>query len=375
MDCMGRNDPDGRISLPKKQHDLVTDLLRRWKDSGLIDETMEAKLSESVSVSAFDWRKTARYAFIISISCLVIAVGALLADEMLLKLLMRLFRAPDLAKCALFALLSAAAFRKGLGLRKKQPHRTYGNEALFCRGVLAVAAAIFYVGAAIDTGTMHYSVLLLLASILYSLLGLWFPSPLVWVFGLLSLGAWMGTETGYVSGFGMYYLGMNYPLRFVIFGGALSAIGIAGEHFLPGPDPGSGAFRDRLLSVSPQTKVIGLLYLFIALWIMSIFGNYGDVAEWLQVRQYQLFHWSIIFGAAAAAAVWFGLKRDDGALRGFGMTFLFINLYTRYFEYFWPLLHKAVFFSILAASFWFIGSRAERIRNFGRGRPLDRQKS
>jgi hypothetical protein len=220
---------------------------------------------------------------------------------------------------------------------------------------------------------MHYSVLLLLASVLYSLLGLWFPSKLVWVFGLLSLGAWMGTETGYVSGFGMYYLGMNYPLRFVLFGGALSAIGIAGQHFLPDPDPDSRAFRDRLLSMSPQTKVVGLLYLFIALWIMSIFGNYGDVTEWLQVRQYQLFHWSIIFGAAAAAAVWFGLKRDDTALRGFGMTFLFINLYTRYFEYFWPLLHKAVFFSILAASFWFIGSRAERIRNFGRERPLNRK--
>jgi hypothetical protein len=49
--------------------------------------------------------------------------------------------------------------------------------------------------------------------------------------------------------------------------------------------------------------------------------------------------------------------------RGFGLTFLFINLYTRYFEYFWNTLHKAIFFALLAISFWFIGSRAEKIWN------------
>src|SRR6185437_1806521 len=126
---------------------------------------------------------------------------------------------------------------------------------------------------AIERGTGHYSVLFLIASVLYAVLGLWFLSALVWVFGLLSLGAWMGTETGYVSGQGMYFLGMNYPLRFVVFGGVLTALGIAGQHAAR-PSAGSTAIA-RLLALSPQTKVIGLLNLFIALWIMSIFGNYG----------------------------------------------------------------------------------------------------
>ena len=47
------------------------------------------------------------------------------------------------------------------------------------------------------------------------------------------------------------------------------------------------------------------------------------------------------------------------------MTFLFINLYTRFFEYFLDSIHKAAFFAILAASFWYIGSRAEAIWHFG----------
>jgi hypothetical protein len=90
--------------------------------------------------------------------------------------------------------------------------------------------------------------------------------------------------------------------------------------------------EDRLLSMSPETEVIGLLYLFIALWILSIFGNYGNVMEWQGVRQYELLHWALLFGVVAVAAIWYGLKRDDAVLRGFGLTFLFINLYTRYFE-------------------------------------------
>ncbi|MDR1708420.1 MAG: DUF2157 domain-containing protein, partial [Candidatus Accumulibacter sp.] len=84
-----------------------------------------------------------------------------------------------------------------------------------------------------------------------------------------------------------------------------------------------------------------------------------------KARQYELFHWAVLFGAAAVAAIWYGLKRDDGVLRGFGLTFLFINLYTRFFEYFWNSVHKAVFFAILAASFWFLGRRAETIWHYG----------
>lgn len=255
----------------------------------------------------------------------------------------------------------------GLFLREKHPHHVYRNEAVFFLGVLALAAAVFFLGVAIDRGTGHYSVLFLIASLLYALLGLWFPSALVWVFGLLSLGAWMGTETGYVSGHGMYFLGMNYPLRFVVFGGALALLGIAGQHVSARFDGSTAAAR--LLSMSPQTKVIGLLNLFIALGIMSIFGNYGDMYEWHRARQYELFHWSLLFGAASIAAIWYGLRRDDGVLRGFGLTFLFINLYTRFFEYFWDSLHKAVFFAILAASFWYVGSRAEVIWHFGEREP------
>lgn len=357
--------PALRVALGRKQHGVVANAIEHWRQCGIVDEQTAGRLSDSIAIASFDWQRTARYAFIISISCLVIAVGAVLADEMLVKLLTRIFNAPAATKCVFLSAVSAAIFWYGLYLRKRHPHRVYGNESVFFLGVLALGAAVFFLGVAVDTGSGHYSILFLIASILYSLLGLWFASKLVWVFGLLSLGAWMGTETGYVSGHGMYFLGMNYPLRFVIFGAALAGLGIVGQHAFTAAGATSLRLKDRLLSMSPQTKVIGLLNLFIALWIMSIFGNYGDMTQWHKVPQYELLHWSVLFGAVAIAAIWYGLRYDDGVLRGFGLTFLFINLYTRFFEYFWGSIHKAAFFAVLAVSFWYLGRKAETIWHFG----------
>jgi len=85
--------------------------------------------------------------------------------------------------------------------------------------------------------------------------------------------------------------------------------------------------------------------------------------SWYEVKQYELFQWGLLFGLVAVGAIYYGLKQDDYTSRSFGITFLFINLYTKYFEYFWNGTHKAIFFLILAISFWFIGQRAEKIWN------------
>jgi hypothetical protein len=362
--------PDNPLALGRKQHRIVTEAIERWLGIGLIDKDTAARLAGSIAVAPFDWQRTARYAFVVAISCIVIAVGALLADKALIALLKRVFAAPAIVKCAFFAVVCAAVFRYGLYLRARYPARIYSNEAVLFLGVLAAAAAIFFLGVALDTGTRHYSILFLVAAILYALLGLWFPSRLVWIFALFSLGSWMGAETGYLSGYGAYFLGMSYPLRFVLFGAVLAFVGMALERRDPAELDRASASTpmQRLEYLAAQTKVVGLLCVFIGLWIMSIFGNYGDMALWHRVRQYELFHWSVLFGIAAAAALWYGLKRDDGVLRGFGLVFLGINLYTRFFEYFWDSLHKAVFFALLAASLWYLGRKAETIWHLGEAR-------
>ncbi|EKP0842675.1 TPA: hypothetical protein MDX62_002933 [Klebsiella pneumoniae] len=121
----------------------------------------------------------------------------------------------------------------------------------------------------------------------------------------------------------------------------------------------------QLFTVS---KAMGLTYLFIALWIMSIFGNY-DADSWYQVSQARLLPWGLLFAVAAGVCIFISLKTDDGMLRGFGLTFLAINLYTRFFEFFWNGMHKVLFFLILAVSLAVIGRYAERIWHAGNVKP------
>ncbi|HEO98936.1 MAG TPA: DUF2157 domain-containing protein [Epsilonproteobacteria bacterium] len=340
------------MQLSKKEADIVKNAISTWTKDKVITQEVSETLLRSYEVTHFDWKRVAKYSFWLAIFSIIVSVSAVLADKWLIALIEMIFTAPDSVKFFSLALLSAGFYYLGLRRKCDHPQKVYSNEAIFFLGVLTTAASIAYLGKFMDTGSGHFSLLLLLASIIYGVLGLWFPSKLVWIFSLLSLGSWFGAETGYASGWGAYYLGMSYPMRFVLFGLVLI---VAGSYIF-------GKWAKRVDFLSP-TRAMGLLYLFIALWIMSIFGNYSDPETWEKVKQIELFHWSLLFGAASIASIYHGVKYDDGMTRGFGVTFIFINLYTRFFEYFWDGTHKAIFFALLAISFWFLGSRAETIWN------------
>lgn len=342
------------MKLPRKQAAVLRDAIEQWKREGVLPDAQAGMLAGTIEVQTFDWRRLAKYSFQIALICIVTAVSAALADQVLVELLERLFDAPPVAKCVGLAIIAAGLYWWGVTRHVQDPAQVYRNEAILFLGVLATAGAIYQLGLALDTGSGHFSLLLLLSFLVYGVLGVAVESNLIWVFALASLGGWMGTETGYMSGWGAYYLGMNYPLRFVLFGGVLTACALALE---------THPVAQRFFR---STLVMGLLYLFIALWIMSIFGNYGDMHSWERVKQIELFHWSVLFGLVACGAIYHGLKYDNGITKGFGLTFLFINLYTRFFELFWNSIHKTIFFALLGLSFWYLGSRAEQIWNLGR---------
>lgn len=260
------------MKLPRKQAAVVRDAIERWKRNGIIPDEQAATLAGTIEVQYFDWRKLAKYSFWIALFSIITSVSAALSDRVLQDLLEVLFNAPALLKCAVLSLAAAGLYRLGLAKRGQDPGKVYRNEAILFLGVLTTAGAVTQLGVALDTGSGHYSLLLLLSFIVYAVLGVMLESNLIWVFALAALGGWMGTETGYLSGWGAYYLGMNYPLRFVLFGALLTGCALALEH-----QPIASRFYR-------STLVMGLLYLFIALWILSIFGNYGDMTAWERVK-------------------------------------------------------------------------------------------
>jgi hypothetical protein len=192
--------------------------------------------------------------------------------------------------------------------------------------------------------------LFLFSVVVYGFLAWRLDSKLIWLFALVSLGSWFGTETGYQTNWSYYFLGMSYPLRFVLFGAVL----VVGSYSLK---------SKKWFGFGELTYVVGLLYLFVSLWLISIFGNYAQLDQWWQVKQIGLFYWGIIAAAIAGAFLFYGLKTKDVIAREFGITFLLIFLYTKYFEYFWDTTNHAIFFSILALSFWLVGRKAEKIWN------------
>lgn len=342
----------------KKEAVAIRKALAAWQETGDIDKPLADRLAASIEIATFNWRALARYAFLVAIVCIVIAVAALFADEAFLRLIERIFDTSHGLRALALAAIAVGLYWLGYTARRLHPQRIFSSEAVLFLGVLATAGAVLEFGAAIDSGSGHFPPLFLLSCAVYAVLGYALRSQLIWAFALFSLGSYMGAETGYVSGWGAYYLGMNYPLRFVLMGGVLIAVAAL-----------LGGTR-RTAFLRQTTLVIGLLDLFIALWLLSIFGNYGDIDSWYSARQIELFHWSLLFALAAVAAITHGLRYDDATTKGFGLTFLFINLYTRFFEYFWDAAPKAVFFIILAASFWLIGRKAETIWTLGRdGRP------
>jgi hypothetical protein len=340
---------------------VISECIRRWRENGTVTDEIAERLLVSYETWRFDWVRVASVALLVSIVCTFIAVAALLSEEWLRRLMARLFDSPDWAKFLAFAVLAAVFYGAGLVRRSGRPQNVLTNEALLLLGVLATAASLFFLGAAVSSLGEHFSLLLLFASCVYGALGIGMRSRLIWVFALLSLGGWVGAETGYLSDWDVYYHGMNYPLRFVPFGVAVCTVS-----FLLGRSR-------RLLFFWRSTLIVGLLFLFVSLWILSVFGNHASEVTWRAVSQTEFFHWSVLFALAAFAGIWHGLKFDNEISHGFGVTFLFVNLFTRYFEYFWDTLHKALFFAVLAATFWVLGNWAQRIWTMGRpGRGKDR---
>ena len=339
------------MNLNKKQGLFLKHTIEYWQQQGTITPDIANDLNKSFSIRSFDWERLAKYSFWISMICTVIAIAAITADQFLIELFKKIFIYSKILPCLIFTSIAASFYLFAYHRRKTKPLHQFSNEAIIFAGVLSTAASVAYFGQVLDTGSGHFSLLFLLSTVIYALLAFWFPSKLIWVFALLSLGSWFGTETGYMSGWGAYYLGMNYPLRFVLFGGVLIGLSLLFKRHI------------RFSDFSHSTYVIGLLYLFIALWILSIFGNYGDLSSWYYVKQYELLHWGVLFAFIAIIAIVYGLKHDDATSRGFGITFLFLNLYTKYFEFFWNGTHKAIFFILLAVSFWWIGRHAEKLWN------------
>lgn len=340
-----------KLNIDKQDAELLNNAISQWQNDHLIDDETAVKLRSSYEVKGFDWGRLAQYSFWVALVCGIIAFASLIIDDNVINYLKKLYDTPDIVISVVSGILAGVLFYLGTRQKRLYPERIFSNEAIIFFGVLFTASSIAFLGKTLDNGSGHFSILFLLSVFIYSILAWKFRSRLIWAFALISLGSWFGTETGYQTNWSYYFLGMNYPLRFVFFGGLLIFFSFLMRKI------------NRLDYFRTLTYIMGMLYLFISLWLISIFGNFGTIEDWWKVKQVEIFYWGIISAAVAAGFIIYGLKKKDNIAREFGITFLLINLYTRYIEYFWEMTDKTIFFGILAISFWLIGRKAEKIWN------------
>ncbi len=334
------------------EQQLLQRAIDHWTEQGLVDADTAKRLRQSGLInqkSSFDWKNLSLVAFFFAVSCIILATVLLLLNEWLMATLNALLNASDLVKMLIWVAITVGLYYGAYRHQQRYPTRVFSNETLYMFGAIGVAFSLTYLSFMLGIAEGYFAILILLASAVYASAAVRWRSKLTWFLALSTLAVWFGTETAYRSDWGAYFMGMNFLLRYVVFGGLLLGLSQLLIYF-PVVRP-----------FVPLTYVTGLLGLFFSLWLLSVFGNHGSYDSWEAASRFSFLHWSLLLAVGSGLAIYFGQQRQDRMTAEVGLAFLVINVYTLYFEFCWDSLHKVAFFAILAASFWLLGKKAERL--------------
>ena len=86
----------------------------------------------------------------------------------------------------------------------------------------------------------------------------------------------------------------------------------------------------------------GLLFIYLALWMMSIWGITRQEHAWMPAPDVELWIGNLLFIAACLASLFYGAAHEDRMFFNFGLTFFIIESYTLFFSHVWATLGTAV---------------------------------
>ena len=328
---------------------VINRALDSWQQEGKLTPEQASELRKTVVLKKAG-QQIAQYFFLIALSCTLLSFGAIFIDEKILEKLKVYFSLSNIVIALLMAGIAVGWFY--YIRRKSKQIRSVAYEIYVVLGGLASITALVYICKDIGFG-QSYTGFLSLAIVLLGTLSVYFNSRALWIAALGAFMGWYGAIS-HVYGHDHMFLGMNYPVRFALFG--LVVLGIS---FLQ-------RRIKRLEFTQRITFILGMIILFTGLWGVSVFGNYNDLEAWYAVRQTHVIAYGIVFGIASMVALYLGVRYKDDIARDLGIVFLLINFYSRYFEFFWDTLHKGLFFLLLAVSFYFIGRWIEKRRKEAR---------
>jgi hypothetical protein len=198
------------------------------------------------------------------------------------------------------------------------------KRALELLGALTIIGLTFTLGLIFSSGSGNWPALLLIDLLVLLPLAYLLRNVLILVLNVIVFFTWFGGVTGYVSGWGAYFFGMNYPMRFLIAGLLMAGMSVVHRK----------AEQERLRSYDGFFKVWlsgGIFFSEMALWLMSLFGNFGSIFERYLDTAGELFFFNTLWTGFNALLLWAGTRYRLRMLRGYAMTFLIIQGYTLFF--------------------------------------------
>ncbi|WP_221393834.1 hypothetical protein [Dyadobacter sp. NIV53] len=339
------------MELDKKDAVIVDNAIKFWESSSKISTELANDLRNSYQVRNSNVDAVAIYSLISAISCGLLAFGALVIDEKWIELLRKKWGFSETIVGIGFTLLVVLFVVLARRRKIKYPDAQASNETYNITIILTVGIAITYWTRSFSNFEGNYALPLLIAAITYGAIAIFLHSKLLWVVMLISLAGWWGAQTHFWSGGNFRFAGMNYPLRMTAFGLIIW---------------GSSWIVEKVKALdyfTSPTYNIGLFFFLLAAWTLSIFGNYDDLNAWTTIKQGHFWYWAVGFTIVLGGLIAYAFQTKNDALRDMGLIFFLLNIYTRYFEYFWDRTNKGIFFAILAFSFWFVGRKAEQWRS------------
>ncbi len=292
-----------------------------WENTGLINAEQAALLHQRFDPSPFKGTLFLKWLGLFAVFMLAMSflgfLGTILAS----------FSPLFSTLCLMVVSYGVMHFGAKLASDQQQKH-PFTGQALLTVGLVGIYASLVAIYLINDGKDMRglFGVFLLVTSAVAFFVAYYFRLRWPLLIALLMFFHGVGSFSEY-WGHGSYFLDIQDPKLMSVV--ALLAIvwGYVHESELE-----ADRFK-RCIGFGHLYLIFGILYFNLSLWILSLEYVHNIV-------------WIGLFTAGCIAQIIVGARLKDSRFTGFGIVFLSIDLYTRFYEYFWDELSKAMFFSL-----------------------------
>lgn len=283
--------------------------ISEWTHQGLIDEALGERLAQR-------YDSAGRYRDVL-MRWLGFFALFLLGSSILGVLGLALGELAEVAAPVVMAMVSGLAWTRGARMAA-DPLQRYPltGQILLTAGLLGALATGALINELAGIARLGNAMPVLMMAVAVASVATAYRFGLRWplVLGLLLFFHGLGNWHAY-AGHGGYWMGIRDERLTLVAGLAVALLGDWHERRLES-EPGF-----RQVGFGHHLVIWGLLYLNLSLWFLSL--HPGGLA------------WVLAFTAAGIGQIVVGGALHDSRWTGFGVVFLAIDLYTRFFERFW----------------------------------------